>query len=119
MMTANTAIIGGNAKRARESNGFSQANIAEFLKVDQSLISKFESGDRSLQVDMLERLANLYGYKISDFENESGIPEQRIKTAYRSSGMSAGDMEVIHDIKRIAMNLFFMTELAGGDSGER
>ena len=115
----NTTIVGGNAKRARESNGFSQSNVAEFLSVDQSLISKFESGDRSLQADMLEKLANLYGYKISDFENENGIPEQRIKTAYRASGMSADDLTVIHDIRRIAMNLFFMTELSGGGSVER
>jgi transcriptional regulator with XRE-family HTH domain len=118
-MAANTVAIGGNAKRARELNGFSQANVAEFLKVDQSLISKFENGDRSLQSDMLERLANLYGYKVSDFEREDGIPEQRIKAAYRSGGISAGDMEAIHDIKRIAMNLFFMTELIGGGCGER
>ena len=118
-MSAYTAVIGGNAKRAREANGFSQANVADFLKVDQSLISKFEKGDRSLQSDMLERLANLYGYKVSDFEHEGGIPEQRMKAAYRSSGISSDDMEVIHDIKRIAMNLFFMADLAGGDSVER
>jgi transcriptional regulator with XRE-family HTH domain len=117
-MAANTATIGRNAKRARESNGFSQANVAEFLKVDQSLISKFESGGYSMQVDMLERLANLYGYKVSDFECENGTPEQRIKTAYRSSGISADDMGVIHDIKRIAMNLFFMAELAGDSNVE-
>ena len=118
-MSVKTVVIGENVKRARESNGFSQANVAGFLKVDQSLISKFEKGDRSLQVDMLERLANLYGYRITDFEFEGGIPEQRIKAAYRSSGISADDMEAIHDIKRIALNLFFMTALAGGDRIER
>jgi transcriptional regulator with XRE-family HTH domain len=118
-MSSNTATIGRNAKLAREANGFSQANAADFLKVDQSLISKFETGDRSLQSDMLERLANLYGYKVSDFESERGIPEQRIKTAYRSSGMSADDLEAIHDIKRIGMNLFFMAELMGGGNIER
>ena len=118
-MSVSTAIIGGNAKRARVSNGFSQANIADFLKVDQSLISKFENGDRSLQADMLERLANLYGYRVSDFECENGIPEQRIRTAYRSSGISSEDLEAIHDIKRIAMNLFFMAALMGDGNGER
>ena len=118
-MSVNAVVIGENAKRARESNGFSQANVADFLKVDQSLISKFEKGDRNLQSDMLERLANLYGYKISDFEHESGVTERRMKAAYRSNGISADDMEAIHDIKRIAMNLFFMADLAGGDSVER
>jgi transcriptional regulator with XRE-family HTH domain len=109
-------IVGKNAKLARETNGFSQANVAEFLKVDQSLISKFENGSRSMQADMLERLANLYGYKVSDFENEECVSNQRIKTAYRSNGLLPEDLEVVHDIRRIGMNLFFMTELMGNDS---
>ena len=118
-MSANKVVIGQNAKRARESNGFSQANVADFLKVDQSLISKFENGDRSIQSDMLERLANLYGFRVSDFESEDGVHELRMKAAYRSSGISTDDMEAIHDIKRIAMNLFFMTNLASGEKVER
>ena len=118
-MSVNKVIIGQNAKRARESNGFSQAHVADFLKVDQSLISKFEKGERSIQSDVMERLANLYGYRVSDFECEDGIHEQRMKAAYRSSGISADDMETIHDIKRIALNLFFMTDLAGGEKVER
>jgi len=118
-LSINLMIIGENAKRARESNGFTQASVAGFLKVDQSLISKFEKGDRSLQSDLLERLANLYGYRISDFECEDGISLQHIKTAYRAGGISSDDMEAIHDIKRIALNLFFMADMAGGDKIER
>ena len=114
-MLSNTVIIGKNAKCARELSGFSQANVADFLDVDQSLISKFENGERSLQADTLERLANLYGYSVTDFKSEGGIPEQLIKTAYRSSGITSVDMEAIHDIRRIAMNLFFMADLVGGD----
>ena len=118
-MPANTKIISKNVKHARELNGFSQANVADLLKVDQSLISKFETGDRSLQSDLLEKLANLYGCKVTDFECEDGVPEQRIKAAYRSTGITADDMEAIHDVKRIAMNLFFMADLVGGDRIER
>jgi len=116
-MSADAAVLGKNAKQARESNGFSQANVANFLKVDQSLISKFENGDRSLQSDMLERLANLYGYNVSDFKRVDGIPEQRLKAAYRSRGISSDDMEAIHDIRRIVMNLLFMADLSDLSDG--
>jgi len=118
-MSASSVIIGENAKRAREACGFSQANVAEFLKVDQSLISKFEKGLRSLHANMLERLASLYGHRLSDFSSKGGIPELRIKVAYRSSGITADDMEAIHDIKRIALNLFYMNELAGDGDVQR
>ena len=118
-MPKKSELIGKNVKLAREINGFSQSSVADFLKVDQSLVSKFEKGERNLQSDLLERLANLYGYKITDFENEFVTDEQQIKTAYRSSGITTSDMEAIHDIRRIAMNLFFMTDLAGGSCVKR
>jgi len=111
-------IIGENAKLARESSGFSQMNVAEFLKVDQSLVSKFEKGERTLQSGALEQLANLYGYKATDFARDNGIPEQRTRVAFRSRGITVDDMEAIHDIRRIAMNLSSMADLAGGDRGE-
>ena len=118
-MSENATVIGENAKRARESSGFSQTIVADFLQVDQSLISKFEKGERSLQSDMLERLANLCGYSVSDFTREDGVSAQRMKAAYRSSGFAAEDMAAIHDIRRIAMNLFSMTDLLGGGGVER
>jgi len=117
-MDARVAIIGKNAKQARELNGFTQASVSAFLNVDQSLISKFESGSRTLQADLLEKLANLYGFRITDFECENGIPEHRIKTAYRSSGLDDKDLEAIHDIRRIAINTFFMSELMGSGDVE-
>ncbi len=118
-MSQKRAIIGENVKRARESIGFSQASVAEFLKVDQSLISKFEKGDRTLQSDIIERLANLLGCRVADFERKDGIPDRQLKTAYRASGLTVNDMEIIHDIRRIANNLSFMTDLAGGDHSEK
>jgi len=115
----NGTTIGKNAKKARESNGFSQVSVADFLGVDQSLISKFEKGERTIKSEMLERLANLYGYTIADLIRDDGVPEQQLKVAYRSSGLTLSDMEVIHDIKRIANNLFFMTKLIDGDGIEK
>jgi len=118
-MYTNPVVIGQNVKYARESNGFTQENVAEFLKVDQSLISKFEKGQRNLQSDMLEKLANLYGFNVSDIEKDGYVHVHRINVAYRSRGITIADMEAIHDIRRIAMNLFFMSSLLEGDIYER
>ena len=118
-MTIDRAVIGENAKNAREYNGFSQISVARFLGVDQSLISKFEKGERTIQSEMLERLATLYGCTITDFLSAGDVPEQQVKTAYRSSGITPDDMVIIHDIRRIARNLFFMSSLAGGEGIEK
>jgi transcriptional regulator with XRE-family HTH domain len=64
-------MIAERIKEFRKNSGLSQANIACFLGVDQSLISKAENGERSLSVEMLEKLAALYGVSMLDFEEDS------------------------------------------------
>ena len=46
-------------KELREKNGYTQQNIADFLNVDQSLISKIEKGERTFTADMLNSLSSL------------------------------------------------------------
>ena len=66
---ANT--VGVNIKKLREEMKLNQSNLANFLNVDQSLISKIENGERSLSIDMLEKLACLFGVTIDEMENEN------------------------------------------------
>jgi transcriptional regulator with XRE-family HTH domain len=116
-MSENISVVGKNAKQLREDNGFSQTSVAEFLNVDQSLISKLEKGERSINVDLLEKLANLYGCRVSDF-NEDNPVGQRVKIAFRANTLSANDLKIIHDIKRIALNCVFMTNLLESDNAK-
>ena len=62
-------IIGNNIKTLRDGMGFNQSNIARFLNVDQSLISKVEKGERILSADMLEKLASLFGVSVDAIED--------------------------------------------------
>ena len=64
-------IIGKNIKTLRVEMGLSQSNIASFLNVDQSLISKVEKGERILSADMLEKLACLFGVSIDAIEGSA------------------------------------------------
>jgi transcriptional regulator with XRE-family HTH domain len=64
--------IGSELKALRERSGFTQSNIAKYLKVDQSLISKFETGERTLSADMLEKLAVLFGVDLTAFDGKIG-----------------------------------------------
>jgi ribosome-binding protein aMBF1 (putative translation factor) len=59
--------IGTALKSLRERSGFTQSNIAKHLKVDQSLISKFETGERALTADMLEKRRRLGVESFSDY----------------------------------------------------
>lgn len=102
--------IGSIIKDLREKSRFTQNNIAQYLKVDQSLISKFESGERPISADMLEKLATLFGCSISIF-NETEGEAKPLSFALRAKGMSAEDLETIYVINKIALNSNFMTKL--------
>ena len=103
-------IIGKNIKTLRVEMGLSQSNIASFLNVDQSLISKVEKGERILSADMLEKLACLFGVSIDAIEG-SAIEASSLSFAFRSSNLSAKDLETISAINRIALNSEYMAKL--------
>lgn len=103
-------IIGNNIKRLREGIGFTQSNIARFLNVDQSLISKVEKGERMLSTDMLEKLACLFGVSVDAIEG-STIEAPSMSFAFKASDLSAEELEAISSINRIALNSEYMAEL--------
>ena len=110
--------IGENIKALREQSGFTQSNLAQYLRVDQSLISKIEKNERPITSDMLDKLAALFGVTTDSFNGES-IPTNRISFALRASEINEDDLETISAINRIALNSNFMTRLLGGNCVDR
>lgn len=106
--------IGENLRVLRDSAGYNQQNIADFLRVDQSLISKIEKGERSISADMLDKLASLYGITISDVVNEV-VEARSLSCAFRCSELSSSDLEVISAVHKIALNSEFMSNLMEED----
>lgn len=63
---SSTTLVGKNLKTLRVANKYTQEEIADYLDVDQSLISKIEHGQRNINMTMLEKLTLLYN--IHDYE---------------------------------------------------
>lgn len=104
--------IGKKIKEMRTQSGFNQSIIAEYLQVDQSFISKIEKGEREPGTDLLKKLADLFGCKLSVFLNENE-ETTCLNVAFRSSGMSGDDLKAIAVINRIALNLENMKQILG------
>ncbi len=102
--------IGIKVKTLREQSGFTQSNIANYLKVDQSFISMVESGKRALTSDMLDKLSALFGVQISAFVDVD-VTAKPLTIALRTNEINEEDLEVIAAINKIALNCNFITQL--------
>lgn len=113
-MEANLTNIGIKVKRLREKANLTQKQVADFLSVDQSLISKFEKGERSIHSDALNQLAELFCCPISALvSDEDMTPAYTI--AFRTTAVEKEDLSAIAVINRLALNQFQMDRLAGGN----
>lgn len=100
--------IGDRIKALRIEYSFKQKDLADFLGVDQSLISKFESGERAISVDILEKLSGLY---CCDLVDSSAASQPNIQVAFRAKDIGSTELKTIQTVNRIVMNSEFMSDL--------
>lgn len=118
LSTIEISDIGTKIKRLREKASLTQKQIAEYLSVDQSLISKFEKGERSISTDILNQLATLFCCPISTLvSDEKMTPVYNI--AFRTSSMDTADLNALAIINKIALNQLKMDQLAGGNVNDK
>lgn len=99
-------------KRLRKESKITQEQLAKYLGVDQSMITKLENGTRSLNVTLIEKICSLFGCSDAYLmgEEDSYIP---LNFAFRSNGIQAEDLESIAAINKIVMNIRYMNEMLG------
>jgi len=110
----NFELVGKKVKDLREQSGLNQSQLAEYLKVDQSYISKCEKGERQFSADILEKITNLFGCSLDYFTSEDSA-HCLIPFALRANGINAADLEAIAVINKLALNLRFMSSLLKGE----
>ena len=90
-------------KEVRSACGFTQDQMATFLGVDRTLITKYEKGERGLGIGALERACEVFGCNLNVLR---GIEEYKPMTvAYRAKDLTIEDMEAICMVQKIALNL--------------
>ena len=102
-------------KVLREKAGLRQGQIADYLGVTQTFVSKVETGERNLTVDQLESLVNLYGYSLAEF-TDMEQDAHPIRFAFRAQDVSQDDLRIIADIGKIAINSRFMAKMLEGSN---
>lgn len=96
----------------RHKSGLTQSQMAAYLGVDQSYVSKCEKGERQFSVDVLEKVATLFGYPVEYLIDESN-KFAPMSIALRAKTVAVEDLETLAAIQKIALNLRFMDGLLG------
>lgn len=102
-------IISKNIKRMREACRFTQEQVSQFLGIGRSAYSNYETGDRELPLEVMEKLADLYGCDLFLlYEEDDDIVKNMLTTAFRVDDLSADDMKQIADFKAVVKNYLKM-----------
>lgn len=97
-------------KELRINSNYTQKQLADFLDIDQTTLSKIESGERSISMAKAERLALLYGYDINSIKNQNQLSSP-VKIAFRASEVSKDDLNAIAEINKIVFNMKLINEI--------
>lgn len=109
-------IIRNNFKILRQKINITQEQMAEYLGLEQSSISKYESGERTISEGNLEKACLLFGVHINDIH--SNIDDLRVLSpSFRKTDLSAKSLEDIANINKIAMNIIEMNALLRKHNG--
>lgn len=101
-------------KQLRKESKITQEQLAQYLEVDQSMITKLENGTRNLNVTLVEKLCNLFSCseKYLMGEDDAYIP---LNFAFRANSVQAEDLESIAAVNKIVMNIRYMNEMLGDE----
>lgn len=80
----------------RSQRGYTQAQIAEKLKISRSTYANYESGNRSPDLEMLERIGDVLNCSLDELFGRSS---NRYDSAYSNSSMSTASVNVVCEEK--------------------
>ncbi len=105
--------IGQRLGAVRTSLGFTQKQVAHYLGNTRETIAYIESGARPLNTTTLTKLADLYGYRVSYFVDDTEKGEPMVSMAFRVTDLTDSDLETIAKVKTIVSNLYTLNSLLG------
>lgn len=80
-------MIGDKLRYLREKNGYTQRKVADFLNIDRSTYSYYETGKTRPDIETLKKLANLFHVSI-DYIAENNVRLRNERAAYTTRSSS-------------------------------
>jgi transcriptional regulator with XRE-family HTH domain len=101
-------------KSLRERFGYVQEKVADFLGISRELVSMYETGEREIPIEVLEKLSNLFCVDTEAFFAED--PEEakaHVAFAFRKDELDPDDLKEIAAFGKIVKNYLKIKKLDG------
>lgn len=102
-------IISTNLKKLRDAARYTQDEVAQALGITRSAYSNYESGEREVPYDLLEKASDLFGcdmYLL--FEENENADAMILASAFRLDGLTVEDAVEIVRFKDIVKSYLKM-----------
>lgn len=73
-------FVGNQIKKLREKHSMTQDQLAEKLKTTRQTISRYETGDRKTNQDVLFKLSKIFGVSVDSFFPDNRDKEKQDNT---------------------------------------
>lgn len=102
-------IIARNIKKLRAAARYSQEEVAQALGVTRSAYSNYESGDREMPYDVMEKASDFFGCDMTVlFADDEDVDAMILATAFRLDGIAPEDAGEIMRFKDIVKSYLKM-----------
>ncbi len=102
-------IVAGNLRKLREMASYTQEEVASALGITRSAYSNYETGDREVPYDIIEKASDFFGCEmVLLFEDNENAEAQLLVSAFRIDGYANEDAEEIMKFKDIVKSYLKM-----------
>lgn len=96
------------------ANELTQGQVASYLGVKRSAYANYESGERNMPLELMQKAADLFGCSLSSLLSDDPNEVKNILSfAFRADDLSPEDLRELANFKKVAMNYIKMSKLLG------
>ncbi|MDE6307286.1 MAG: helix-turn-helix domain-containing protein [Bacteroidales bacterium] len=105
-------IIAANFKKLRETARYTQEELAKAIGITRSAYSNYESGEREVPYDVIEKVSDFFGCDMTLlFEENEHVDAHIFATAFRITDMTVEDAVEVRRFKDIVKSYLKMERI--------
>jgi transcriptional regulator with XRE-family HTH domain len=112
-------VLGSRIKELREGRGWSQRALSQELRISKSMVAKYEGGVHTPTVNLLVRLAGLFGVTLDSLLGRDVCDPRLVRCLRKIQDMDEGSRVAVVDAIEAIVHAYVMLFERGEGEGPR